>query len=155
MKGNVWADETIGADYSVIEIPDDLKDTAKEYHDRMVEAVAESDDHLFTKFVEGQPITEDELRAGLRKATIAEKIFPVVCGTAFKNKGVQNMLDAVVDLLPSPLDVPPVQGTDVEDTSKLIARKSSDTEPFSALLFKIMIDPFFRQLAIIRRYSGM
>ena len=83
---------------------------AKEYHDKLVEAVSESDDHLFAKFVEGQPITEEELRAGIRKATIAQKIFPVVCGTAFKNKGVQNLLDAVVDYLPSPLDVPPIQG---------------------------------------------
>jgi elongation factor G len=154
MKGYVWLDETIGADAEQIEIPADLKDKAKQYHDRMVEAVAESDDHLFTKFVEGQPITEDELRAGLRKATIAEKIFPVVCGTAFKNKGVQNLLDAVVDLLPSPLDVPPVQGTDVEDVTKIVERKSSDAEPFSALVFKIMTDPFVGQLAFIRVYSG-
>ncbi len=98
--------------------------------------------------------TEAELRAGLRKATIAQKIFPVVCGTAFKNKGIQNMLDSVVDLLPSPLDVPNVQGTDVDDKEKVLERRSADDEPFSALVFKIMTDPFVGQLAFVRVYSG-
>jgi elongation factor G len=116
--------------------------------------VSESDDHLFTKFVEGQPITADELRAGIRKATIAQKIFPVICGSAFKNKGVQNLLDSVVDYLPSPLEVPAVQGTDVDDTEKIVERKADDKEPFSALVFKIMTDPFVGQLAFIRVYSG-
>src|SRR6185503_13612269 len=124
------------------------------YHDELVEAVSESDDHLFTKFVEGQPITVDELRAGIRKATIAQKIFPVICGSAFKNKGVQNLLDAVVDYLPSPLEVPAVQGTDVDDTEKIVERKASDSEPFAALVFKIMTDPFVGQLAYLRVYSG-
>src|SRR5260370_9759847 len=110
MKGRVWLDETLGAEFTEIEIPDDLKDLAKEYHDKLVEAVSESDDHLFHKYVEGEKITEAELAAGIRKATIARKIFPVVCGTAFKNKGVQDLLDAVVDYLPSPLDVSAVQG---------------------------------------------
>ena len=154
MKARVWLDETLGAKFDEVEIPEDLKDQAKEYRDKLVEAVSESDDHLFTKFVEGQPITEGELRAGIRKATIAQKIFPVVCGTAFKNKGVQNLLDAVVDYLPSPLDVPPVQGTDVDDPEKIVERKASDSEPFSALVFKIMTDPFVGQLAFIRVYSG-
>ena len=103
------------AKYDDVEIPEDLVDLAKEYHDKLVEAVSESDDHLFTKYVEGQSITEEELRGGIRKATIAQKIFPVVCGTAFKNKGVQNLLDAVVDYLPSPLDVPPMEGTAVDN----------------------------------------
>src|SRR6202008_795404 len=110
----------------------------------------ESDDHLFTKFVEGEPITAEELKTGIRKATIAQKIFPVVCGTAFKNKGVQNMLDAVVDYLPSPLDVPAMQGTDRDDKEKVVVRHSDDAEPFSALVFKIMTDPFVGQLAFIR-----
>ncbi len=154
MTARIWRDETLGAKYDDVEIPEDLKALAKEYHDKLIEAVAESDDHLFTKFVEGQPITADELRAGIRKATIAEKIFPVICGSAFKNKGVQNLLDAVVEYLPSPVDVPPVQGTEVDDTSKIVERKASDTEPFSALVFKIMTDPFVGQLAFIRVYSG-
>jgi elongation factor G len=154
MTARIWQDETLGAKYDDVEIPEDLKAQAKQYHDQLVEAVSESDDHLFTKFVEGQPITADELRAGIRKATIAQKIFPVVCGSAFKNKGVQNLLDAVVDYLPSPLEVPAVQGTDVDDTEKVVERKASDTEPFSALVFKIMTDPFVGQLAFIRVYSG-
>jgi len=154
MKARVWLDETLGADYDDIEIPAELAEQAKLYHDKLVEAVAESDDHLFAKFVEGQPVTETELRAGIRKATIAQKIFPVVCGTAFKNKAVQNLLDAVVDYLPSPLDIPPVEGTEVDDTSKKVFRKADDAEPFSALVFKIMTDPFVGQLAFIRVYSG-
>jgi elongation factor G len=154
MTARIWRDETLGAKYDDVEIPEDLKARAKEYHDQLVEAVSESDDHLFTKFVEGQPITVDELRAGIRKATIAQKIFPVICGSAFKNKGVQNLLDAVVDYLPSPLEVPAVQGTDVDDTEKIVERKADDKEPFSALVFKIMTDPFVGQLAFIRVYSG-
>ena len=154
MKARVWLDETLGAKYDEIDIPADMAQQAKEYHDRMVEAVAESDDHLFEKFVEGQPITEAEVRAGIRKATINQKIFPVVCGTAFKNKGVQNLLDAVVDYLPSPLEVPAVQGTDPNDPSKTLERKCADNEPFAALVFKIMTDPFVGQLAFIRVYSG-
>jgi len=154
MKARVWHDETLGAKFDEVEIPEDLAAQAKEFHDKLIEAVAESDDHLFTKFVEGQAVTEDELRAGIRKATIAQKIFPVICGSAFKNKGVQNLLDAVVDYLPSPVDVPPVKGVDVNDTSKEVERKSADNEPFAALVFKIMTDPFVGQLAFIRVYSG-
>src|SRR5579862_3624353 len=133
MKARVWLDETLGADFNEIEIPAEMTAQVKEYHDKLVEAVSESDDHLFTKYVEGQPITEQELRAGIRKATIAQKIFPVVCGTAFKNKGVQNLLDAVVDYLPSPLDVPPIQGTDLHDKTKVLVRNPDDAEPFAAL----------------------
>src|SRR5579863_9010662 len=154
MTARVWRDETLGADFDEIPIPEDLKVQAKEFHDKLVEAVAESDDHLFTKFVEGEPITAEELKAGIRKATIAQKIFPVVCGTAFKNKGIQNLLDAVVDYLPSPLDVPAIQGTDVNDTSQIVERHASDSEPFAALVFKIMTDSFVGQLAFIRVYSG-
>ena len=154
MKARIWRDESLGAQYDDVEIPEDLMDLAKEYHDKLVEAVSESDDHLFTKFVEGQPITEEELRAVVRKATIAQKIFPVICGTAFKNKGVQNLLDAVVDYLPSPLDIPPVKGTGVENKEQIVERKPEDDAPFAALVFKIMTDPFVGQLAFIRVYSG-
>jgi elongation factor G len=154
MKARVWLDETLGADFQEIEIPEDLRELAAEYRDKMIEAVSESDDHLFTKYVEGQPLTEAEIKGGIRKATIAQKIFPVVCGTAFKNKGVQNLLDSVVDYLPSPLDVPPIQGTDVDDKEKHLVRNPSDAEPFAALVFKIMTDPFVGQLAFIRVYSG-
>jgi elongation factor G len=154
MKARVWRDDSLGAQYDDIDIPADLAAQAKEYHDKMVEAISETDDALFHKYVEGEAITEKEIRDGIRKATIAQKIFPVICGTAFKNKGVQNLLDSVVDYLPSPLDVPAVEGTDVNDKEKKIVRKSDDSEPFSALVFKIMTDPFVGQLAFIRVYSG-
>jgi elongation factor G len=154
MTARIWRDDSLGAEYDDGPIPEELAEVSAKYREDLIEAVSESDDHLFTKFVEGQPITKEELIVGIRKATIAQKIFPVVCGTAFKNKGVQNMLDAVVAYLPSPLDVPPVTGTDVDDKEKLIERKSDDNEPFSALVFKIMTDPFVGQLAFIRVYSG-
>ena len=156
MTARIWRDDSLGAEYDDGPIPEDMADLAKEYRDKLVEAVSEADEtgHLFEKFVEGHDVTEQELREGIRTATIAQKIFPVVCGTAFKNKGVQNMLDAVVAYLPSPLDVPPMKGTDVDDKTKEIIRKPDDAEPFSALVFKIMTDPFVGQLAFIRVYSG-
>jgi elongation factor G len=154
MKARIWQDETLGAKFDEVEIPEDLAAQAKEYRDKLIEAVSEVDDHLFTKFVEGHPVTEAELRAGIRKATIAQKIFPVVCGTAFKNKGVQNLLDAVVAYLPSPLEVPAVRGVDPDDPEKMLERPSDDNAPFSALVFKIMTDPFVGQLAFLRVYSG-
>ncbi len=154
MKAVVWRDETLGAEYDEIEIPAELLEKAKSFREQMVEAVAESDDHLFAKFVEGAPISEQELMEGLRKATIAQKIFPVICGTAFKNKGVQNLLDAVVDYLPSPIDIPPVQGTLPDNPEVAEERPAADSAPFSALVFKIMTDPFVGQLAFIRVYSG-
>ena len=154
MKARIWRDETLGAEFDDVEIPEEMVEQAKEYHDKMVEAAAECDERLFEKYIEGQPITPDELRAGLRKGTIEQKIFPVTCGTAFKNKGVQNMLDAIVDLLPSPLDVPPMEGFDIDDKSIKIVRRPDDSEPFAALVFKIMTDSFVGQLAFIRVYSG-
>jgi elongation factor G len=154
MKARIWRDDSLGAKYDDVDIPADLAEKAKEYHDQMVEAIAETDDALFAKYVEGEAIGEAELRAALRRATIAEKIFPVICGSAFKNKGVQNMLDAIVDLLPSPIEIPAVEGTDVDDKEKKEIRKCDDNEPFSALVFKIMTDPFVGQLAFIRIYSG-
>src|ERR1700751_1202688 len=154
MKARIWRDETLGAEFDEVEIPADLVEKAKSYREQMIEAVAESDDHLFAKFVEGTPISEKEIMAGIRKATITQKIFPVICGSAFKNKGVQNLLDAVVDYLPSPLDIPPVQGVLPDNPDKTEELPPTDTAPFSALVFKIMTDPFVGQLAFIRVYSG-
>ncbi|MDX2178167.1 MAG: elongation factor G [Bryobacteraceae bacterium] len=154
MTARLWRDETLGAKYDDVEIPADLAEKAAEYRALLVEAVSETDDVLFEKFVNGDAITEDELRAGIRKATIAQKIFPVICGSSFKNKGVQNMLDAVCDYLPSPLEVPAIQGASPDDSSVVMERKADDNEPFSALVFKIMTDPFVGQLAFIRVYSG-
>ncbi|HLN01499.1 MAG TPA: elongation factor G [Bryobacteraceae bacterium] len=154
MKALIWRDETLGAEYDLVDIPADLLEKAREYRELMIEAVSEHDDHLFEKFVEGKTVTNEEIRAGIRKATIALKIFPVICGSAFKNKGVQSMLDAVVDYLPSPLDVPPVEGVSVDDPNVVLTRKASDSEPFAALVFKIMTDPYVGQLAFFRVYSG-
>jgi len=154
MKARVWRDETLGAEYDEVEIPADLLEKAKSYREQMIEAIAESDDHLFAKFVEGSPISEKEIMAGIRKATITQKIFPVICGSAFKNKGVQNLLDAVVDYLPSPVDVPPVQGVLPDNPEVTEELPPTDDAPFSALVFKIMTDAFVGQLAFIRVYSG-
>jgi elongation factor G len=154
MKARIWRDETLGAEYDDVEIPAELLDEARAYHEKMVEAAAECDERLEQKYIEGQPITAEELMAGLRKGTLDQKIFPVICGTAFKNKGVQNLLDAIVDLLPSPLDVPPIQGHDIDDKSIRIERRPDDAQPFAALVFKIMTDVFVGQLAFIRVYSG-
>ena len=154
MKALVWRDETLGAEYDEIEIPAEQLDQAREYREKMIEAVAEHDDTLFEKFVEGRPLTEAEIQQGIRKATVALKIFPVICGSAFKNKGVQTMLDAVVDYLPSPLEVPPVEGVAIDDPQQVLTRQASDSEPFAALVFKIMTDPYVGQLAFFRVYSG-
>jgi elongation factor G len=154
MKARIWRDETLGAEYDEIEIPEEYLEQAREYREKMIEAVAEHDDVLFEKFIEGQQLTEAEIHQGIRKATIALKIFPVICGSAFKNKGVQTMLDAVVDYLPSPLDVPPIEGVAIDDPTKVLIRHASDSEPFAALIFKIMTDPYVGQLAFFRVYSG-
>ena len=154
MKARIWRDETLGAEYDEVEVPAEMVEQAHEYREKMIEAVAEHDDTLFEKFIEGQPLTEAEIQHGIRTATIKLKIFPVICGSAFKNKGVQTMLDAVVDYLPSPLDVPPIEGTELDDGSKVLIRQASDSEPFSALVFKIMTDPYVGQLAFFRVYSG-
>src|SRR6202165_466713 len=154
MKARIWRDETLGAEYDEVDIPADLLEKAKSYREQMIEAVAESDDHLFAKFVEGSPTSEEELNPGIRQATIVQKIFPVICGSSFKNKGVQNLLDAVVDYLPSPVDIPPVKGSLPDNPEILEERPATDDAPFSALVFKIMTDPFVGQLAYIRVYSG-
>jgi elongation factor G len=154
MKAVIWRDETLGAEFDIVDIPADLVEKAKEYRDKLVEAVSEFDDHLFEKFINGEALTVEEIQAGIRKATLAMKIFPVICGSAFKNKGVQTMLDAVVDYLPSPVDIAAVVGTDVDNLELKVIRKASDDEPFAALVFKIMTDPYSGQLAFFRVYSG-
>jgi elongation factor G len=153
MKAYVYDDETLGAKYKIEEIPADLMEKAKEYREKMLEAVAEFDDQVMEKYLNGQPLTEDEIRRVVRAAAIAMKVTPVLCGSAFKNKGVQQLLDGVVDFLPSPLDVPPVKGID-PNTDKEVERKPSDSEPFAALAFKMMSDPFAGQLTYFRVYSG-
>jgi elongation factor G len=153
MKSIVWQDDTIGAEYITGEIPAELQKKAEAFHTALVETVAENDDEMLHKFLEGETISAAELRASLRKSTIALKVFPVVVGTAFKNKGVQPLLDAVVDYLPSPLDAGEVKGVN-PDNGEVITRKPADSEPFSALAFKIMADPFVGQLTFIRVYSG-
>jgi elongation factor G len=154
MKARIWRDETLGAKYDDVDIPADLVEKAQEYREKLVEAVSEVDEALFEKFVNGEAISEAEIVKGLRKATLEQKVFPVICGSSFKNKGVQNMLDAVCDLLPHPLDVPSITGTDPDDKSKELTREASDDAPFSGLVFKIMTDPFVGQLCFMRVYSG-
>src|SRR5690242_14167967 len=154
MKAIYWRDETLGAKYEVEEIPAELKKKAEAFHAQLVESVAENDDEILHKFLEGETISADELRASLRKSVISLKLFPVPCGTAFKNKGVQTLLDAVVDYLPSPLDIPATRGHDPDHPEKVLERKPADNEPFSGLAFKIMADPFVGQLTFVRVYSG-
>src|SRR5512143_3346646 len=152
MKGITFDDETMGAKYQEVPIPADLLEQAKEYRAALEEAVAEFDDALMAKYLDGHALTNDEVKQGLRNSTIAMHFFPVICGTAFKNKGVQQILDAVVDYLPSPLDVPPVKGINPKGIEEV--RKTSDSEPFAALAFKIMNDPFVGNLTFFRVYSG-
>jgi elongation factor G len=151
MKAYIYAND-LGTDIQVVDIPADLKEMADEYRLKLVESVAEVDDELIEKYLGGEELTEEEIRSALRKGTIEGKIVPMLCGSAFKNKGVQSLLDAVVDYLPSPTEVPPIQGT-LPDGSVAV-RHASDTEPFSALAFKIMADPYGR-LTFIRVYSGV
>jgi elongation factor G len=153
MKARIWRDESLGAKFDDVEIPAELLDEAQHYRTLMVEAVSECDDELTNKYLEGQELTEEELVRGIRKATISMQIFPVICGSSFKNKGVQDMLDAVVNFLPSPLDIPPVKGINPDDGSEVL-RPSDDSAPFSGLVFKIMTDPFVGQLSFVRVYSG-
>jgi len=154
MKAIIWKDETLGAEYVIEDIPENLKKKAEAAHAYLVETVAETDDALLHKFLEGEDITADEIRKALRAATIGLKVFPVLVGTSFKNKGVQPLLDAVVDYLPSPLDNPTVTGVD-PDNGQQITRKVADNEPFAGLAFKIMADPFVGQLTFLRVYSGV
>jgi elongation factor G len=154
MKALIWRDESLGAEWDEVAIPADMLEKAKEYRQQLIDTAVELDDTVMEKYLEGQDPTEDQLRNCIRKGCISLKFVPIVCGSAFKNKGVQPMLDAVVDFLPSPLDVPPIHGVRADDETVDIYRKSSDDEPFSALAFKIMNDPFVGSLTFIRIYSG-
>src|SRR6185369_3914742 len=153
MKEIVWHDESLGAKFDINEIAPERLDEALEYREKMIEEISSHDDELMEKYLGGVELTKDEIKAAIRKATIDIKICPVICGSAFKNKGVQHLLDSVIDYLPSPLDVPAIKGVDSKGDE--IERKASDEEPFSALAFKIMTDPFVGQLCFFRVYSGV
>ncbi|WP_346668636.1 elongation factor G [uncultured Subdoligranulum sp.] len=152
MKADVYYDD-MGNDVRVEDIPEDMKEQAQEYHDKLIEAVAETDEDLMMKYLEGEELTKEEIKAALRKATISNEIVPVTCGSSYKNRGVQKLLDAIVDYMPAPTDVPAIKGTNPE-TGEEEERISSDDEPFSALAFKIMTDPFVGKLCFFRVYSG-
>ena len=152
-KAIIYRDETLGAEYAVEDVPAEFKDIVHQYREKIIEVACEADEKVFEKFVHGEAISNEELKAAIRKGTIAMKLTPVLCGSAFKNKGVQPLLDAVVTYLPSPVDIPPVQGW-TPDRSAVQTRKADDKEPFSALVFKIMTDPFVGQLSFFRVYSG-
>ena len=152
MKAEIYGDD-LGKQIDIVEIPDDMKDQAEEYHQIMVEAICETDDALMEKYLEGEELSVDELKKAIRKAVVTNAMFPVLCGSAYKNKGVQMLLDAVVDYMPSPLDIPPVAGI-IPGSEEPAERKADDKEPFSALAFKIMADPFVGKLAFFRVYSG-
>ncbi len=154
MKAILYNDSTLGAEFEEAEIPDDLKGKADEYRNHMLEAVSDYDEDLMMKYLEGEEISDSEIKNAVRKATLDLSITPVFCGSAFKNKGVQKLLDGVVDYLPSPLDVGEIVGTDV-DGDKELKRKPSDDEPFAALAFKVMVDPFVGRLTFFRVYSGV
>ena len=153
MKAILWHDEEMGSDYDVEEIPANLLKKAEAFRTQLVEIISETDDVLMEKYLEGEELTKEEIKRGIRQATIDMKIFPALCGTAFKNKGIQTLLDAVVDYLPSPLDKPPVEGINPHNHSEILVRKAEDSEPLSALGFKIINDPFGK-LCFVRVYSG-
>ncbi len=153
MKAYIYDDESLGAKYKIEDIPAELSDLAKEYRDKMLEGVAEHDEQALEKYLNGEALGVDEVKRAIRAGTISMKLTPVLCGAAFKNKGVQQLLDAVVDYLPSPLDIPPVVGIS-PSTKKEVTRQAKDDEPFAALAFKIMTDPFAGQLTYFRVYSG-
>jgi elongation factor G len=154
MQAAIFEKETLGARYEWKPIPEDLIETCKQAREQMLEACADMDEGLMAKFLEGEEISEDEIHAALRKGTLSFTFVPVLCGSAFKNKGVQLLLDAVINYLPSPADVPPVEGIEPGNPEKKLSRKPNDTEPFSALAFKIMNDPFVGHLTFFRVYSG-
>ncbi len=153
MKAIYWDEATQGMKYELRDIPAELVDEAKKWREKMVEAAAEADDDLTHKYLEGHDLSVEDIKRGLRVRTIKNEIVPMLCGSAFKNKGVQAMLDAVIDYMPSPIDIKPVEGED--ENGKPVTRKASDTEPFAALAFKIMTDPYVGQLTFIRVYSGV
>jgi len=153
MKAHIYKDD-LGKNMEVGEIPSDMMDKAKEYREKLIEAVSEMNEDLMMKYLEGEEPTEQEIKDAIRAGTISVKINPVVCGSSYRNKGVQLMLDAVVDFMPSPIDIPPIEGTTVDGEEKIV-RHSDDKEPFSALAFKIMVDSYVGKLAFFRVYSGM
>jgi elongation factor G len=153
MKGLIWNDESKGSEYETVDIPEDLKSVAAAAREKLIEAVASVDDDLMHKYIEGEEISEDEIRKGLRKGTIDLKVVPVVTGSAFKNKGVQTLLDAVVDYLPSPLDIPPIEGKNPKN-GEVETRPADAGAPFAGLVFKIMADKHLGQLSFVRIYSG-
>ncbi len=153
MKAYLYDDESLGAKYRIEEVPAELTDLAKEYREKMLESVAEHDEQVLERYLNGHSLTPEEIRRAIRAGTISMKVTPVLCGSAFKNKGVQQILDAVVDYLPSPLDIPPVVGVE-PSSGKEVKRQANDDEPFAALAFKIMTDPFAGQLTYFRVYSG-
>ena len=153
MKAYVYDDDSLGAKYKVEDIPANMVELSREYREKMLEAVAEFDEQVLEKYLNGEPLSEDEIKKAVRAGGICMKVTPVLCGASFKNKGVQQLLDGVLDFLPSPLDIPPVTGVD-PSTEKELLRHASDSEPFSALAFKIMTDPFAGQLTYFRVYSG-
>ena len=153
MKAIIWDEESLGAKFREDEIPADLLDEAQEWRDKLIEEISSHDDALMEKYLTGEVLSESEIMAAIRACTLKIQIIPVVCGSAFKNKGVQNLLDAVVDYMPSPMDIPPIKGLD--ESGNEVERKAEDSEPFSALGFKIMTDPFVGQLTFIRVYSGV
>ncbi|MFM8343018.1 MAG: elongation factor G [Betaproteobacteria bacterium] len=153
MKAILWDEASQGMKFSYVDIPADLQATATEWREKMVEVAAEANEELMNKYLESGELTEEEIKFALRQRTIATEIQPMLCGTAFKNKGVQRMLDAVIDFLPSPVDIPPVGGTDEDE--KEVTRKADDNEKFSALAFKLMTDPYVGQLTFVRVYSGV
>ena len=153
MKAIIWDEASQGMKFTYEEIPADLLATAKEWREKMVEAAAEATEEYMNKYLEEGDLTEEEIMDGIRKRTIASEIQPMLCGTAFKNKGVQRMLDAVLDFMPSPVDIPPVKG--IDDDEQPVVRKADDSEKFSALAFKLMTDPFVGQLTFVRVYSGV
>jgi elongation factor G len=153
MKAILWDEASQGMKFSYVDIPADLQATAQEWREKMVEAAAEANEELMNKYLESGELTEEEIKFAIRQRTIATEIQPMLCGTAFKNKGVQRMLDAVIDFLPSPVDIPPVGGTDEDE--KEVTRKADDKEKFSALAFKLMTDPYVGQLTFVRVYSGV
>ncbi|MDQ6971810.1 MAG: elongation factor G, partial [Mariprofundaceae bacterium] len=154
MKAVLWHDEAMGAQYDIEEIPAELADQAAEYREKLLDAVSMVDESLMEKYLSGEEIKEDELKTAIRKAVLGIEMIPVLCGTAFKNKGVQTLLDAVVDYMPSPVDVPAIKGHDV-DSEEEDTRPSSDDAPFAALAFKVMTDPFVGTLTFFRVYSGV
>jgi elongation factor G len=153
MKAYVYDDDSLGAKYKVEDIPVNMVELSREYREKMLEAVAEFDEQVLEKYLNGEPLTEEEIKKAVRAGGISMKVTPVLCGASFKNKGVQQLLDGVLDFLPSPLDIPPVTGVD-PSTEKELLRHASDSEPFAALAFKIMTDPFAGQLTYFRVYSG-